>query len=341
MPEISLEHARAVHEQMLIIDGHNDSPVERVHRGENPLGWFTEDRTYHTDIPRMQAAGYTAGFFIVGDGPTANVWVTIERLLQQLEQHPETLQLVRSAKDIERARRQRKIGILMTIEGAWRWLNGQSDTLRVLYRLGVRGLGLTHGEGGSASEFLQATPSPFGFCSAADREYERKHAGGLTAFGRDSIRLSAELGIVNDLAHANDRAFYDAIELSTVPMTMTHTGAFALSPHWRCLTDDQIKTLAAAGGVMGIAFAPAFIHPSQPTIDRIAGHVGYVADLVGIDHVAIGTDFDGLGDATPVIPEVSQLVRLTQSMLKYGLTPDEIKKVWGGNFLRLLQQTIH
>ena len=93
---------------------------------------------------------------------------------------------------------------------------------------------------------------------------------------------------------------------------------------------------------MGIAFAPAFIDPdpAKATPDRLVEHIVHVADLVGIDHVGIGTDFDGLGKTIPVIPEMSQLVQVTRSMMAYGLTEPEIKKVWGGNFLRLLQKNI-
>ena len=93
---------------------------------------------------------------------------------------------------------------------------------------------------------------------------------------------------------------------------------------------------------MGIAFAPMFIHTNgeQATVDRLVEHICYVGDLVGIDYVGIGTDFDGLGATTPVVPEVSQLVHLTRSMLAHGLSEDEIRKVWGGNFLRLMQKNI-
>ena len=123
---------------------------------------------------------------------------------------------------------------------------------------------------------------------------------------------------------------------------MSHTAVFSLCNHWRCLTDDQIKALASAGGAMGIAFAPMFIHPDseKATIDRLVEHICYVGDLVGIDYVGIGTDFDGLGSTTPVVPDVSQLVLLTRSMLAYGLSEEEIQKVWGGNFLRLLRKNL-
>jgi len=340
MPNISLEQGQEVHNEVLIIDGHNDTPVERVSRGERPLNWKQRDLAYHTDIPRMVEGGYNVGFFVVGDGQKANVWVTIERMLAQIEYHPEALLLVRSSKDAEQAHETGKIGILMTIEGAGRWLEGKVDILRLLYRLGVRCVGLTHGEGGDEPTYLQGTRSPFGYCTAADRKEERKNAGGLTPFGQEILRTSNELGLVIDLSHINDKAFYEVLERSSLPPAMSHTAVFSLCPHWRCLTDDQIVALANAGGVMGVAFAPFFIHPEYPTIDRLVEHICYVADLVGIDHVAIGSDFDGLGSATPVVPEVSQLVQLTRSMLAHGLSEEEVRKVWGGNFLRLLQQTI-
>jgi len=341
-PGISLDQAQAVHNRVLIIDGHNDVPVERIHRGERPLQWKRRDPAYHTDIPRMKEGGYDVGFFIVGDGPTANVWVTIEQVLAQIDAYPEDLVLVLSSKDAARAKQAGKIGVLMAIEGAERWLEGKVEVLRILHRLGVRLVGITHGEGGSGPGDLQGTKSPYGRCTPEDREAERKNAGGLTAFGREVLKASNELGILTDLAHSNDRTFYEVLESSSRPPIVSHTAVFSLCHQWRCLTDDQIKALAGAGGAMGIAFAPQFIHPDpkQATMDRLVEHICYVGDLVGIDSVGIGSDFDGLGATTPVVPEVSQLVHLTRSMLAHGLSEDEIRKVWGGNFLRLMQKSI-
>lgn len=341
-PDVTLEQARAVHRRALIIDGHNDIPVERIHRGEKPFRWKQRDPAYQTDIPRMKEGGYDCALFIVGDGPTANVWVTIEEMLSQIEANPGDLLLVRSSKDVVRAGKENKTGVLMAIEGAGRWLDGKVEVLRILHRLGVRSLGLTHGEGGNQPGSLQGTRSVFGPATAQQREEQRRTAAGLTPFGIEVLKTCNQLGILVDLAHINDKAFYEVLERSSQPPIMSHTAVFALGPHWRCLTDDQIKALAAAGGAMGIAFAPEFIHPDgkQATIDRLVEHICYVADLVGIDHVGIGSDFDGLGKIVPVVPDVSQLVHLTRSMLAHGLSEAEIHKVWGGNFLRLLQKSI-
>ena len=324
---------------MFILDGHNDTPVERVHRGENPLNWKERDPAYHIDIPRMKEGGYDTGFFIVGNGPTANLWVTAERTLAQIEAFPEDIMLVLSAKDALRAREMNKIGIILSIEGIGRWLEGNIDTFRLLYRLGVRLAGISHGEGGKGPGFLQGTESIYRECTLAEREADRKNAGGLTSFGLEVLKVSNELSIVTDLSHINDKAFYEVLEFSSRPPIMSHTAVFSLCQHSRCLTDDQIKALAGAGGVMGIAFAPQFIHPEQKkaTIDRLVEHICYVGDMVGLDYVGIGTDFDGLGDTPPVIPDVSKLVLLTQSMLAHGLSEEEIRKIWGGNFLRILK----
>ena len=265
---------------------------------------------------------------------------TLERTLAQIDAHPDDLRLVLSSQDVADAKANDQIGILMTIEGAQRWLRGELDMVRLFYRMGIRCLGITHGEGGEEEGFLQGSKSPFGPCTMAERDAERKNARGLTDFGREVLHLSNELGLVTDLAHINDRAFYEVLELSRKPVTMTHTAVCALCPHWRCLTDDQIRALADQGGVLGIAFAPFFIDPEAATIDRLVEHICYVAELVGVEHVAIGSDFDGLGTTPAVVPDVSQLPLLTQSMLAHGLSEAEVARVWGGNFARLLQQTI-
>ena len=340
MRQIDPQQARALHDRILVFDGHNDTPVERVHRGEAPLNWLQRDPAYHMDIPRMREGGFDGGFFIVGNGPTADVMFTLERTLAQIDANPGDLRLILSSQDVIDAKTRGQIGILMTIEGAQRWLRGELDMVRLFYRMGIRCLGITHGEGGEEEGFLQGSKSPFGPCTVAERNAERTSARGLTNFGREVLRLSNELGLVTDLAHINDRAFYEVLELSSKPVTMTHTAVCALCPHWRCLTDDQIRALADQGGVLGIAFAPFFIHPEEATIDRLVEHVCYVAELVGVEHVAIGSDFDGLGATPAVVPDVGQLPLLTQSMLAHGLSEAEIAQVWGGNFVRLLQQTI-
>jgi len=214
------------------------------------------------------------------------------------------------------------------------------NILRLLYRLGVRSVHITHGEGGSKPTFLQGTPSIFDFCTLEDRESQRKNAIGLTPFGLEVLKTQNELGIVVDASHCNDKAFFDVMEYTTTPPIMSHTAVFSFGNHYRCLTDDQIKALAAKGGVMGLMVIPRYFHtdPEKATVDHIVDQILYVADMVGIDTIGFGSDYDGF-DGTPLVL-ASQLVHLTRAMLARGLTEEEIKKFWGGNFLRVLQQTI-
>jgi len=339
MKKVSLEEAQEVHRRAIIIDGHNDTVVERVTRGESPLNWMRRDPAYNSDVPRMKEGGVDTAFFVVGDGPKADILVTMERTLAQIEENPDHLALILQSGHVEEAHATGTVGVLMTIEGAAYWLHGAVESIRLYYRLGLRALGITHGEGGAERHFLQGSESPKGPCSAAERREARKTAQGLTAFGREAVKACNELGLVVDLAHINDRAFYDILEASSKPVAMTHTAVCSLCPQWRCMTDDQIRALAAAGGVMGITFVPKFIDPADPSIDRLVEHICTVADMVGIEHVGIGTDFDGIGD-TPVVPDPTQLVVLTQVMLAHGLSEEDVLRVWGGNFLELFRKTI-
>ncbi|MFA6473092.1 MAG: dipeptidase [Candidatus Latescibacterota bacterium] len=339
---VSLEEAWKVHRKCLIIDGHQDTSVRFFGNKENPENWLKRNPAYHADIPRMREGGQQyVGFFLVEDSGATSLWTVTEFILQQLDAHPDIFMKVLSSKDAVRAGKAGKVGVLMEIEGPAMWLQGNIDILRLLYRLGVRSVHITHGEGGSDPTFLQGTASTYGPCKPEDRVAQRKNAVGLTAFGREVVKTENELGMITDLSHTNDKAFFDVIELSTKPPIMSHTAVFSLRNHYRCLTDDQIRALAAKGGVMGIVLVPGFIDadPQKATIDRVVDHILYVRDLVGIDTVGFGSDYDGFTEV-PIVPDVSQLVNLTRAMLARGLTEEEIKKFWGGNFLRILQKTI-
>ena len=339
---VTLEQAWDLHRKCLIIDAHQDTSVRRFARKEDPKSWLKRDTSYHCDMPRMTEGGQQyVGFFLIEDATATDLWTITEFILEQLDSHPDKFMLVLSSEDAVRAGKAGKIGVLMEIEGPARWLNGNINILRLLYRLGLRNVHITHGEGGSEPHYLQGTRSISGPCTPQDRVEQRKNFVGLTPFGMEVLKTENEMGIITDLSHSNDKAFFDVIEHTTKPPIMSHTAVFSLCNHYRCLTDDQIKALASRGGVMGIVVLPGFIDadPEKATIDRIVDHILYVVDLVGIDTVGFGSDYDGFS-APPIVPDVSQLVLLTQAMLARGMTEQEIRKFWGGNFLRVMKQNI-
>jgi microsomal dipeptidase-like Zn-dependent dipeptidase len=151
------------------------------------------------------------------------------------------------------------------------------------------------------------------------------------------------LGVLIDVAHANDATIEDALRLTDKPLVSTHGAAFALCPHVRCSTDDQLYAIAGTGGLIGIVAYSAFLvpRPAQATIDTMVDHIAYVADLVGIEHVAIGTDLGALyGPGDTVIRTPADFLKLTARLLKRGFTVSDVKKVWGQNYLRVLRETI-
>jgi membrane dipeptidase len=148
--EVTIEEAWAVHRKCLIIDGHQDTSVRRFARKEDPKSWMKRDTSYHADIPRMTEGGQQyVGLFLVEDATVTDLWTITEFILEHIDTHPDKLMLVLTSKDAVRAGKSGKVGILMEIEGPARWLNGNVNILRLLYRLGVRSVHITHGEGGS------------------------------------------------------------------------------------------------------------------------------------------------------------------------------------------------
>jgi membrane dipeptidase len=233
-----------------------------------------------------------------------------------------------------------KVGIIYSIEGCSGPLGGNIDNLKKFYDKGLRHAGITHGQGGPDHKYLQGTKSVNNVLKEDARAERLKTDKGLTPFGIEALKAMNELGIVVDLAHSNDRTFYDVLEKSTSSPIVSHTLVYAICQQGRCMTDDQIKAMAAKGGVMGMTFVPDFIanNRSEVSLDKFIDHICHTVDLVGIDYVGIGSDFDGGGKM--LLRDVSQLVLLTQGLLNRGFSKEEIVKIWGSNFLRILKQVI-
>ncbi len=199
----------------------------------------------HVDIPKMRQGGLTAGFFAVSTSARAqtplsavkNALRLIDVVVEEVSRHPHDLFLATTATDVDRAQREDTIGIFLGVEGG-HMIDSSLEVLRQLYRLGARYMGLTHSGN---------TP----WVGAA--EYDDGPEG-LTDFGRDVIREMNRLGMMIDLSHASDQAFFDAIDTSQTPILNTHAGCRSVSNHPRNLTDDMLKTLGDAGGVLGVAY---------------------------------------------------------------------------------------
>ena len=171
-------------------------------------------------------------------------------------------------------------------------------------------------------------------CDSARGEH-RHH--GVSVFGREVISEMNRLGIMVDLSHAGEKSFYDALELSKTPIVCSHSSCRALCDHPRNLTDDQMRALAQKGGVMQVTLYHGFlVKDGEATLDDAMRHLEHAIDIMGIDHVGLGTDFDGDGGIRGLASS-AELLNYTRELLKRGFSEADIQKLWGGNFLRVMR----
>lgn len=339
--------ATALHSTLFVADLHADSLLwarDLARRG----------RSGHLDLPRLREANVALQVFAsvtqvppklnfdcndarrdmitllaVAQGWPPRTWVSrLERAchaaarLRRLAARDEWILLVERASDLEELVTRRRtdpnvLGALLALEGA-QALEGRLDNLDRLYNVGFRMIGLQHlldnTAGGSAHGL---------------------HQGGLTSFGRELVRRIQTRKMVLDLAHSSPAVVADALALATAPVVVSHTGLRGLSESPRNLSDAQARAVAATGGVLGLAmFVPAM---GGPEVDDTAQAMRYAADLVGIEHVGLGADFDGAIHA-PV--DVTGLPLLTDSLLRHGFDESEVAMIMGGNVQRVLRQIL-
>ena len=330
------EEAQALHDKALLIDGHNDSIIEHWARKES-MDLTPDWPEYQVDLQRMKGGGLTAMNSMMGGQELHQSIELWDGMYEQVEKHPDEYLIVRSVADIHRCKAEGKIGHIGQLESC-RCLGNSLHVLHMQHRLGLRVGNLTHGDAGETS--FQGTRSCFGYCDLGDREAARRVFSGLTDFAREAIAEMNRLGIAIDTAHTNDAAFFDAVEASATPIEFSHGACFALCPHWRNLTDEQLKALADNGGVIGIVFYRNFLDqdPDKQNLSRVVDHIEHVCEVAGEDHVGFGSDYDGIGASIAIPPSFVETPQLTQLLLDRGFSEEIILKFWGGNFLRLLTE---
>jgi len=173
-------------------------------------------------------------------------------------------------------------------------------------------------------------------CDSARNSYNEWN--GLSPFGREVVREMNRVGMIIDLSHASEKTFYDVLELSEAPVVCSHSSSRACCDHPRNLTDEQLRTLAARGGVAQVTLYPGFLtETGEADINDVVRHLMHMVDVAGIDHVGIGSDFDGDGGVKGCA-NASEMINLTRRLLAEGLNSMQIRKIWGGNFIRVMSQ---
>lgn len=276
----------------------------------------------HVDLPRLREGGVDVQVFaaFVADrasGP-ARARALIETFHAAMRANPAQITHATTLAEIERAQRSGKIAAVLSIENGDA-LGGDLRALDDLYRRGVRMLGLTWNHSNALG----------------DGAHAHVH-GGLTDLGEAVIRRMDELGMVVDVSHLSEAAFWDAARVARGPFIASHSNAAAIYRHPRNLTDEQLRAVAKRGGIVGVNFYPGFL--GAGTLDRVLAHMDHMVKVMGIDHVALGSDYDGVPQTAAGVQDVSKLSNLTAGLQRRGYTTEQIHKILGGNALRLFRQ---
>ncbi len=353
-----------------LVDGHNDLAWEIRRRFGSDL-----DRVdlagpvagVHTDLPRLRRGGVGAQFWSVyvpgtlqGDAAVATTLEQVDLVHRVIQRHPDDLEPALTADDVERAFARGRIASLLGAEGGHS-IASSLGVLRVLHRLGVRYLTLTHNANVPWAD--SATDAPV--------------TGGLTPFGREVVREMNRLGMLVDLSHVADSTARDALSVTEAPVVFSHSSARAVCDHPRNVPDDVLRRLAANGGVCMVTFVPDFVSPQcrawtlglraemerrgldpedagvrataaaeyvavhprpRATLTQVADHVEHVRAVAGIDHVGIGGDYDGTDDVPDGLEDVSCYPALVAELLDRGWSQDECVRLTGGNVLRVFRE---
>lgn len=365
-----LKRARGLHRQVPLIDGHNDLPWQyrkRVGRVVSQIDIGESQPELHTDIPRLREGGLGGQFwsvYVSTDLPEGEyVQATLEQIdvvHKMLGAYPETFELALTAEEVESAFEAGKIASMIGMEGGHS-IGNSLAALRMFYDLGARYMTLTHNKN----------------IDWADSCTDEPKAGGLTAFGREVVREMNRLGMLVDLSHVSPAVMHAALDTTEAPVIFSHSSARAITDHPRNVPDDVLRRVTENNGVVMASFVPGFVsqavtdyadkrdaesvrlqnlpgsssesveqgltawQESNPepraTITDVADHIDHIREIAGIDHVGIGSDFDGIGSVPVGLEDVSTYPLLTAELLRREYSDANILKILGLNILRVMK----
>jgi membrane dipeptidase len=324
--------ARALHDEHPAIDLHADTLMWSrwigydMHKAHEPPLPFAA-LGGHVDLPRMREGGMGAQFFGLVSLPLAErprgMARTVHEQIDALEHQmkPGALRLARTAADIEACRKEGAVAALLGIEGAHA-LEGSLDNVDVFARRGVRYLG-----------FLHFSSNEAGYPAYGRGERDE----GLTPWGFELVERCENAGVIVDLAHINKRGFLDACSVARKPPIVSHTGVLGAFEHWRNIDDEQLKSVADKGGVVGVIFCPRFV--GGDGLEPVVRHLKHILDVVGEDAPALGSDWDGFIVPTRPLQDPRGLPLLTDALLAAGVSERTIGKILRENVMRVLADT--
>ena len=333
----------------LVVDMHDDLPSRMLDDAydpavRHPAGFGPASG--HSDLPRFAESGITAVWLaaFVGASHVAEPGASFARAVRMLRaihdlvaSHPTQLLAGTRAGHVREAKASGRVAVFVGVEGGHA-IEHSLERLADLYALGARYLTLTWNNGNTwaGSSLGEGGTS----------------TGGLTAFGRDVVREMNRLGMLVDVSHVSDATLRDVLETSAQPVVASHSCARALCDHPRNVTDQQLRDIAAGGGVGCLNFYSRFLHPAwgeaadtgapppAVSVAHLADHLAHMAGVAGAAHVGIGSDFNGLGGLPDGMHDVTRLPWLAEALVQRGFSEVELRAVLGGNVVRVMGEVI-
>ena len=323
--------ADRLHRKALVIDTHNDfisvSLSNRIAFDASLQG-----RT-HSDLNRMFKGGIDAQFFSIfggGDIGFAHAMQEIDSVYAIAQRNPDRVALATSPAELKKAARSGKLAALMGVEGG-HMIEDDLAKLQTLYNRGVRYMTLTWN-----NSTLWA--------SSAAEETSGKipvNKRGLNSFGQQVVQKMNEMGMMVDISHVGEKTFWDVMKIVTKTVIASHSRIYHFAPVPRNLKDDQIDAIGKNGGVICVNFYSGFLDSTfdkksaRPPLSKLIDHIDYIAKRIGVDHVGLGSDFDGIGSSPQELDGVQDFPKITRALIERGYSNKDIRKILGGNVLRV------
>lgn len=318
--------AKSLHQRILTIDSHCDTAMQF----DKDVNFQRRDPNLLVDAHKMTEGKLDAACMVAyleQQGRNAEALqaatekaATIINRLKTMVSATEGFCIALTREDLMRNKFEGKKSVVLGIENGYA-LGKDLKNIRKFWDMGVRYLTLCHNGDND-------------LCDSA-RKSNNEH-GGLSELGRAAVEELNRVGMLIDLSHAAESTFYEVLERSKRPVACTHSSARALCNHPRNLTDDQLRALAKQGGVAQATFYPGFLREDeQATVEDAVRHILHMIEVAGIDHIGIGSDFDGDG-GVPGLASAADMIHLTRRLQAEGLTDEDLRKLWGANFLRVL-----
>ncbi|MEZ0163536.1 dipeptidase [Kineococcus sp. LSe6-4] len=316
-----------------VFDGHNDLAWELRERfaSDPRAAGLLDQPILHTDVPRLRAGGVGAQFWSVyvpsDQDPAAATVAVLEQIdvvRRLVATHPDVLAWTPTAPDVREALAAGRIASLVGAEGGHS-IAGSLGVLRELRRAGLAYLTLTHHD--NTPWAASATGEPVDH--------------GLTGFGRDVVREMNRTGVLVDLSHVHERTMHDALDVTTRPVLFSHSSCRAVTDHPRNVPDAVLERLPGNGGVLMVTFVPAFVAApgaDRATLHDVVRHLEHAREVVGIEHVGLGGDYDGTDAFPDGLGDVSRYPALLQALADRGWSAADLRALTCGNALRVLAE---